>query len=150
VEGPARAWIAGAVLAPDAGCSLMLRFNNPERCWYCCLIVAAYHCVRRDERRDTRWKRWQAETSASIPHEDCWGGGMKEFCSPGFALVVLVSGDRRDLDATFGSCSWGVRMVLSGGLDVARFSLWAGPIPRPYIAGSTDQPLLQLAWGQRD
>ena len=142
-SGPAAGLIAGAVLALTPVAALMFRFNNPDALLVFLMVVAAYCVVRATETASTRW----------IALAGCVMGFafltkmLQAFLVvPGFALVFLVA-------APVGVCKrvgklavGAVAMIVSAGWYIALVGLWpAGS--RPYIGGSSDNSLLQLALG---
>jgi 4-amino-4-deoxy-L-arabinose transferase-like glycosyltransferase len=142
-SGPAAGLIAGAALALTPVAALMFRFNNPDALLVLLLIVAAYCVVRATETASTRW----------IALAGCAVGVafltkmLQAFLPvPGFALAFLVAAPvgmwRRIGKLLIGAAA----MVAT----IAPFVLLVGVWPahsRPYIAGSTDNSLLQLALG---
>ena len=142
-SGPAAGLIAGAVLALTPVAALMFRFNNPDALLVLLMVVAAYCVVRATETASTRW----------IALAGCVMGFafltkmLQAFLVvPGFALVFLVAAPV-GVWKRIGKLAVGaVAMIVSAGWYIALVSLWpAGS--RPYIGGSSDNSLLQLALG---
>ena len=142
-SGPAAGLIAGAVLALTPVASLMFRFNNPDALLVLLLIAAAYCMVRATETASTRWI---ALAGCAIGFAFLTKMLQAFLVVPGLALVFLVAAPV-GLWQRIGKLLVGAAaMVVSAGWYVALVSLWpAGS--RPYIAGSTDNSLLQLALG---
>ena len=142
-SGPAAGLIAGAVLALTPVASLMFRFNNPDALLVLLLIAAAYCMVRGTETASTRWI---ALAGCAIGFAFLTKMLQAFLVVPGLALVFLVAAPV-GLWQRIGKLLVGAAaMVVSAGWYVALVSLWpAGS--RPYIAGSTDNSLLQLALG---
>jgi 4-amino-4-deoxy-L-arabinose transferase-like glycosyltransferase len=142
-SGPAAGLIAGAVLALTPVASLMFRFNNPDALLVLLLIVAAYCMVRATEAASTRWI---ALAGCAVGFAFLTKMLQAFLVAPGFALVFLVAAPvglwPRIRKLLVGAAA----MVVSGGWYVALVSLWPAD-SRPYIAGSTDNSLLQLALG---
>src|SRR3984893_12824354 len=140
---PAAGLIAGAVLALTPVASLMFRFNNPDALLVLLLIAAAYCMVRATETASTRWI---ALAGCAIGFAFLTKMLQAFLVVPGLALVFLVAAPV-GLWQRIGKLLVGAAaMVVSAGWYVALVSLWpAGS--RPYIAGSTDNSLLQLALG---
>ncbi|MGV0645632.1 glycosyltransferase family 39 protein [Mycolicibacterium sp. XJ2546] len=143
VSGPAAGLIAGAALALTPVAALMFRFNNPDALLVLLLVVAAFCTVRAIENAGNRW----------IVLAGCALGFafltkmMQAFLVvPGLALAFLVAAPV-GLWQRIGKLALGaVAMVVSAGWYIALVELWpAGS--RPYIGGSTDNSLLQLALG---
>jgi len=142
-SGPAAGLIAGVVLALTPVASLMFRFNNPDALLVLLLIVAAYCTVRATETASTRWI---ALAGCAVGFAFLTKMLQAFLVAPGLALVFLVAAPV-GLWQRIGKLLVGAAaMVVSGGWFIALVSLWpAGS--RPYIAGSTDNSLLQLALG---
>jgi 4-amino-4-deoxy-L-arabinose transferase-like glycosyltransferase len=142
-SGPAAGLIAGAVLALTPVASLMFRFNNPDALLVLLLIAAAYCMVRATETASTRWI---ALAGCAVGFAFLTKMLQAFLVAPGFALVFLVAAPvglwPRIQKLLVGAAA----MVVSGGWYVALVSLWPAD-SRPYIAGSTDNSLLQLALG---
>jgi 4-amino-4-deoxy-L-arabinose transferase-like glycosyltransferase len=142
-SGPVAGLIAGAVLAVTPVAALMFRFNNPDALMVLLLIAAAYFMVRATETASTGW---MALAGCAVGFAFLTKMLQAFLVVPGLALVFLVAAPvglwRRIGTLLVGA----VTMIVSAGWYVALVSLWpAGS--RPYIAGSTDNSLLQLALG---
>jgi 4-amino-4-deoxy-L-arabinose transferase-like glycosyltransferase len=121
----------------------MFRYNHPDALLVLLLVAAGYAVTRALDR--AKWQ-WLALAGALV------GLGfltklMQAFLVlPAFALVYLVAAPTslgRRVAHVLGA---GVAVVVSAGWYVALVALWpAGS--RPYIAGSTDDSLLELALG---
>jgi 4-amino-4-deoxy-L-arabinose transferase-like glycosyltransferase len=141
--GPIAGLIAGATLALTPVAVLMFRFDNPDALLVLLMTAAAYTTVRSLERGS--W-RWLAGTGVLLGFAFLTKMLQGFLVLPGFALAYLVAAPipmlRRVRDLLIG----GVAVLISGGWLVALVSLWpAGS--RPYIAGSTNNSLWQLAIG---
>jgi 4-amino-4-deoxy-L-arabinose transferase-like glycosyltransferase len=141
--GPVAGLIAGATLALTPVAVLMFRFDNPDALLVLLMTAAAYTTVRSLERGS--WK-WLAGTGVLLGFAFLTKMLQGFLVLPGFALAYLVAAPvpllRRVRDLLIG----GVAVIVSGGWLVALVALWpAGS--RPYIAGSTDNSLWQLAIG---
>ncbi|WP_371411286.1 ArnT family glycosyltransferase [Mycobacterium sp. shizuoka-1] len=143
VSGYGAGLLAGAVLALTPVAALMFRFNNPDALLVL-LLVAAGYCVTRA--LDGRSTRWIALAGVLIGFAFLAKLLQALLVTPALALVVLVAvggslGQRlRDLAVGLAA------MVVSAGWYLALVSLWPSA-SRPYIGGSTDNSLLQLALG---
>ena len=142
-SGPAAGLLAGAVLAATPVAALMFRFNNPDALLVLLLVAAAYAIVRSLDGQTTRWV---ALAGVALGFAFLTKLLQALVVTPALALVVLV--------AAAGTCWARIRALLAGlaamiasaGWYVALVELWpAGS--RPYIGGSTDNSLLQLALG---
>jgi 4-amino-4-deoxy-L-arabinose transferase-like glycosyltransferase len=141
--GPAAGLLAGAVLALTPVAVLMFRFDNPDALLVLLMTAGAYTTVRAVEKAS--WK-WLALTGMLLGFGFLTKMLQAFLVLPGFALVYLVAaptgiGKRiRDLLIA------GAALVVSGGWLVLLVSLWPAS-SRPYIAGSTNNSLWQLAIG---
>jgi 4-amino-4-deoxy-L-arabinose transferase-like glycosyltransferase len=142
-SGPAAGLIAGAVVALTPVAALMFRFDNPDALLVLLLVAAAYCMVRATETASTRW----------IALAGCVLGFafltkmLQAFLVvPGLALAFLVAAPigmwKRIGKLLVGAAT----MILSAGWYIALVELWPAD-SRPYIGGSTDNSLLQLALG---
>lgn len=142
-SGPAAGLIAGAALALTPVAASMFRYNNPDALLVLLMVAAAYCMVRATQTASTRWI--------------ALAGGIMGFAFltkmlqaflvvPAFALVFLVAAPvgvgKRIAKLAVGA----VAMVASAGWYIALVRLWPADA-RPYIGGSSDNSLLQLALG---
>jgi 4-amino-4-deoxy-L-arabinose transferase-like glycosyltransferase len=142
-SGPVAGLIAGAVLALTPVAALMFRFNNPDALMVLLLIAAAYCMVRATETASTRWI---ALAGCAVGFAFLTKMLQAFLVVPGLALVFLVAAPV-GLWQRIGKLLVGAAtMIVSAGWYVALVSLWPAD-SRPYIAGSTDNSLLQLALG---
>jgi 4-amino-4-deoxy-L-arabinose transferase-like glycosyltransferase len=143
VSGYGAGLLAGAALAITPVAALMFRFNNPDALLVLLLVVAAYCVTRALEGSATRWL---ALAGAALGFAFLTKLMQALLVAPALALVVLV--------ALPGTVRQRIRAVLVGfaamimcsGWYLALVSLWPSG-SRPYIGGSTDNSLLQLALG---
>ncbi len=135
--------LAGAALALTPVAVLMFRFNNPDALLVLLMTAAAYTTVRAVEAASGRWL---ALTGVLLGFGFLTKMMQAFLVLPAFALVYLVAaptgiGKRvRDLLLA------GLALVVSAGWYVALVSLWPAS-SRPFIAGSTNNTLWQLALG---
>src|SRR5262245_16322186 len=142
-SGPAAGLIAGAALALTPVAALMFRFNNPDALLVLLLVVAAYCMVRATETASTRWI---AASGVVIGFAFLTKLLQAFLVVPGLALVFLVAAPV-GLWARLGKLAVGaVAMIASAGWYLALVDLWPAD-SRPYIGGSSDNSLLQLALG---
>ncbi len=143
VSGYGAGLLAGAVLALTPVAALMFRFNNPDALLVLLLVVAGY-CVTRA--LDGASTRWVALAGAAVGFAFLAKLLQALLITPALALVVLVampgSVRQRLRDLAVGVLA----MLVSAGWYLALVSLWPKD-SRPYIGGSTDNSLLQLALG---
>jgi 4-amino-4-deoxy-L-arabinose transferase-like glycosyltransferase len=143
VSGPGAGLIAGAVLALTPVAALMFRYNNPDALLVLLLIVAAYCTVRAVENGSVRW---MALTGCVVGFAFLTKMLQAFLPLPALALAFLIAAPIGLWKRLGALAVAGVTMVVSAGWYIALVSLWpAGS--RPYIAGSTDNSLLQLALG---
>ena len=141
--GPAAGLLAGATLALTPVAVLMFRFDNPDALLVLLMTAGAYTTVRAVEKAS--WK-WLALTGVLLGFGFLTKMLQAFLVLPAFALVYLIAapagiGKRiRDLLIA------GAALVVSGGWLVLLVSLWPAS-SRPYIAGSTNNSLWQLAIG---
>ncbi len=142
-SGPAAGLIAGAALALTPVAALMFRFNNPDALLVLLLVAAAYFMVRAIETAGTRWI---ALAGCAIGFAFLTKMLQAFLVVPGFALAFLVAAPV-GLWQRIGKLLVGAAaLIVSAGWYVALVSLWPAD-SRPYIGGSTDNSLLQLALG---
>jgi 4-amino-4-deoxy-L-arabinose transferase-like glycosyltransferase len=147
VSGPAAGLLAGAGLALTPVAALMFRFNNPDALLVLLLVAAAYGTVRAMElaveRAGTRWL-----VLAGV----CLGFGfltkmLQAFLVlPALAITFLLFADgpvRRRIGQLLAA---GAALLISAGWWVAIVQLWPAS-SRPYVGGSTNNSVLELALG---
>jgi 4-amino-4-deoxy-L-arabinose transferase-like glycosyltransferase len=146
-SGASAGLIAGAALALTPVATLMFRFNNPDALLVLLLVVAAYCTVRAiDAGSARRMSMWMALTGCAIGFAFLTKMLQAFLVVPGLALAFLVAAPFGIWKRVGALLIGGATMIVSAGWYVALVSLWpAGS--RPYIAGSTDNSLLQLAFG---
>lgn len=143
VSGYGAGLLAGAVLALTPVAALMFRFNNPDALLVLLMVVAGYCVIRALDGKSTRWI---ALAGVAIGFAFLAKLLQALLVTPALALVVLVaipgSVWQRLRDLAVGL----VAVVVSAGWYLALVSLWPSD-SRPYIGGSTNNSLLQLALG---
>jgi 4-amino-4-deoxy-L-arabinose transferase-like glycosyltransferase len=141
--GPVAGLLAGATLAITPVAVLMFRFDNPDALLVLLMTAGAYTTVRAVEKGS--WK-WLALTGVLLGFGFLTKMLQAFLVVPGFALVYLIAAPiglaRRIRDLLIA----GVALVVSSGWFVLLVSLWPAS-SRPYIAGSTNNSLWQLAIG---
>ncbi len=140
-SGPIAGLLAGALLALTPVAALMFRYNDPDALLVLLLVAAGYCTIRA---LDGSSGRWLALAGAALGFAFLTKMMEAFLVVPAIGLVVLV--------AAPGSLRTRIRKLLIGlattvgcaGWFVALVAIWpAGS--RPYIGGSTDNSLLQLA-----
>ncbi|MGE0214930.1 MAG: ArnT family glycosyltransferase [Mycolicibacterium sp.] len=143
VSGPGAGLIAGAALAVTPVAASMFRYNNPDALLVLLLVVAAYLMVRAIESGRTRWV-----VAIGVVLGLAFLTKMLQafLVVPGLAVAFLVAAPLGWWARVGKLAAGGAAMVATAGAFLALVSLWpAGS--RPYIGGSTDNSLLQLALG---
>jgi 4-amino-4-deoxy-L-arabinose transferase-like glycosyltransferase len=142
-SGHAAGLLAGAALAVTPVAVLMFRFNNPDAMLVLLLTAAAYTLVRSLEAASTRWL---ALTGMLVGLGFITKMGQALIVVPALALTYLIAAPtslrRRVTDLLVA----GVAMVAGAGWYIAIVDLWPTS-DRPYIGGSTNNSLLELALG---
>lgn len=135
--------IAAAVLALTPAATLMFRYNNPDALLVLLLVASAYFLTRATA---TASARWLALVGVALGFAFLTKMLAALLVLPAFALTYLLFAPtdwRRRLLHLLGAVA---ALVISGGWWVAVIELWpAGS--RPYIGGSTDNSVLNLALG---
>ncbi len=142
-SGPAAGLLAGAALALTPVAALMFRFNNPDALLVLLLVAAAYCAVRAVE---VASPLWLALAGAAIGFGFLTKMLQAFLVLPALGLVYLLAaptGLGRRLLHLAGAVA---AVVASAGWYVAVADLWPAA-SRPYIGGSTDNTVLDLALG---
>ena len=142
-SGPAAGLIAAGVLAVTPVATLMFRFNNPDALLVLLMTTAAYAMVRAIDCGRTRW----IVLAGALLGFGFLTKMLQAFLVlPAFALVYLVAGPPR-----LGRRLW---QLLAGGAALFAAAGWWVAIvqftpaaDRPYVGGSTNDSILQLALG---
>ena len=142
-SGPAAGLIAGAAVALTPVAALMFRYNNPDALLVLLLVAAAYCMVRATETASTRWI---ALAGCAVGFAFLTKMLQAFLVVPGFALAFLVAAPVGLWKRTRKLLIAAAALIVSAGWYVALVSLWPAD-SRPYIGGSTDNSLLQLALG---
>lgn len=142
-SGPGAGLLAGLALALTPVAALMFRFNNPDALLVLLLVVAAYCIVRA---LDGAAVRWSALAGVALGFAFLTKLLQAFLIVPVLGLVVLVAVPGSVWKRLGALMSGLAAMVVSGGWFVALVSLWPAD-SRPYIGGSTDNSLLELALG---
>lgn len=143
VAGPVAGLIAGTALALTPVAVLMFRFNNPDALLVLLMVVAAYFVVRALEKASARWL---ALAGVAIGFAFLTKMGQALLVLPAFTLAYLIAAPtsfRRRLLHLLGALG---ALIVSAGWYVALVELWPAS-SRPYIGGSTNNSLLELALG---
>lgn len=150
-SGAAAGLVAGTLLALTPVAALMFRFNNPDALLVLLMALAAYAVVRAidaptapDAGRAAL--RWMLLAGSAIGFAFLTKMAQGLLVLPAFGLVYLVASPLR-LRARIGHLLAATgAMVVSAGWFVALVALWPAGA-RPYIGGSTNNSLWELAIG---
>ncbi len=134
--------IAGLVLATTPVATLMFRFNNPDALLVLLLVGAAYAVTRALESASTRWLL----LAGSLVGFGFITKMLQAFLVPGFGLVYLLYAKTTLRRRIVQLLAAGAAVVVAAGWWVAAVMLTPAS-SRPYIGGSTDNSILQLAFG---
>ena len=146
-SGASAGLIAGAALALTPVATLMFRYNNPDALLVLLLVTAAYCTVRAiDGTTVRRMSTWMALAGCAVGFAFLTKMLQAFLPLPGLALAFLVAAPFGFWKRLGALLIGGATMIVSAGWYVALVSLWPTD-SRPYIAGSTDNSLLQLAFG---
>ncbi|TVX96564.1 glycosyl transferase [Mycolicibacterium porcinum] len=147
-SGPGAGLIAGVALALTPVAASMFRYNNPDALLVLLLVLAAYFMVRAVGPVSVKASAgWVALAGCALGFAFLTKMLQAFLVVPGLALMFLVAAPAAGIWKRLGTLLIGAAtMVISSGWYIALVALWpAGS--RPYIAGSTDNSLLQLAFG---
>ena len=142
-HGAAAGLLAGVVLALTPAAAMMFRFNNPDALLVLLMTTAAY-CVTRAVAAAS-W-RWLALAGAVIGFAFLTKMLQAFLVLPGFALAYLLVAPttwrRRALHVVGATAA----LVVAAGWWVLTVQL-VPSTARPYVGGSTDNTVLELALG---
>jgi 4-amino-4-deoxy-L-arabinose transferase-like glycosyltransferase len=142
-HGPWAGLLAGAALAVTPVAALMFRYNNPDALLVLLMTVAAYAMVRAIESGRTRW----LVLAGALLGLGFLTKMLQAFLLlPPFGLAFLVAGPRRWVTRIVQLLAGLAAVLVAAGWWVAAVLLTPAA-DRPYIGGSTDNNILQLAFG---
>ncbi len=139
--------VAGAALALTPVAVLMFRFDNPDAMLTLLLVAGGYALVRAVDAvsvRASTW--WLLGAGAAVGFGFLTKMGQALLVVPAFGLVYLVAGPTRLRTRILQLLAALVAMIVSAGWFIALVELWPAA-DRPYIGGSTNNSLLELALG---
>jgi 4-amino-4-deoxy-L-arabinose transferase-like glycosyltransferase len=146
-SGPGAALVAGVVLALTPVAVIMFRFDDPDPMLTFLLVAAAYALVRAVDAADRRaGTGWLVACGLFVGLGFLAKMGVAMLVVPAFALVYLVAAGvpwRRRIGQLAGGL---LGIVVGAGWFLALAAAWPASA-RPWIGGSTDDSLLQLAVG---
>jgi 4-amino-4-deoxy-L-arabinose transferase-like glycosyltransferase len=141
--GAAAGLLAGAALACTPAAALIFRFNNPDALLVLVLTLAAYCLIRAVESASWRWLALLGVATGSAFLTKMGEGFLP---LPAFALSYLLfapTGLRNRLVHLLGAAA---ALIAAAGWWVLTVQL-VPATARPYIGGSTDNTVMQLAVG---
>jgi len=146
-SGDAAGLIAGALVALTPVAALMFRFNNPDALLVFLMTLAGYFVVRAIETERGRTAlRWLMLAGVALGFAFLTKMLQGLLVLPAFALAYLVAGRVRLLTRIWHLLAAAGALIVSAGWYVLLVSWWPAD-SRPYIGGSTDNSLWQLAIG---
>ncbi|MCW2524649.1 MAG: hypothetical protein JWO63_2984 [Frankiales bacterium] len=143
VSGPAAALIAGATLALTPAAALMFRFNNPDALLVLLLVAAAYCVVRAIDSGRTGWLLL---AGGAVGFGFITKMGQALLVVPALGLAYLLAGPPRLGKRILQLLASLAALVVGAGWWVAIVELTPAA-DRPYVGGSTDNNILNLAFG---
>ncbi|WP_179467316.1 ArnT family glycosyltransferase [Mycolicibacterium vinylchloridicum] len=147
VANPARGavagLIAGTVLALTPAATLMFRYNNPDALLVLLMVAAAYFLMRAVTGASWRWLALVGVALGLAFLTKMLAGLM---VLPAFCLAYLLFAPTKWWRRVLHLLGAAVALVISAGWWVAIVQLWPAA-SRPYIGGSTDNNVLNLALG---
>ncbi|HEY3464960.1 MAG TPA: glycosyltransferase family 39 protein [Amycolatopsis sp.] len=143
LSGPGAGLLAGAGLALTPVAALMFRYDNPDAFLVLLLVAGAYCVVRALEYASTKWLLL-AGVAIGFGFLDKM---LQAFLVlPAFVLAYAVAAPTslgRRIGQLFAAAG---AVVVSAGWWIVVVALWPAA-DRPYISGSTDNTVLELAFG---
>lgn len=143
VSGPASGLIAGLVLALTPAAALIFRFNNPDALLVLLLVAGAYCVTRALEKAGPGWL---ALAGAAVGFGFLAKMLQAFLVLPAFGLAYLIAAPvslGKRLLHLLGAL---VATIVSAGWYLAVVALWPAA-DRPYIGGSQNNSLWELAFG---
>jgi 4-amino-4-deoxy-L-arabinose transferase-like glycosyltransferase len=142
-HGAAAGLLAGAVLAGTPAAALMFRFNNPDALLVLLLTVAAYCLMRAASAASWRWLLLVGVAMGAAFLTKMLQGFL---VLPGFGLAYLVVAPTSWPKRVLHLLGAVAALIASAGWWVLAVQLTPAST-RPYIGGSTDNTVLDLALG---
>ncbi|MGN2641444.1 glycosyltransferase family 39 protein [Nocardia takedensis] len=149
-SGPVPGLLAGAALAATPVAALMFRYDNPDALLTFLLILTACCTVRAIDAEATRW--WSPSTAWLVAAAVALGFGFLTkmlqamLVAPALAAVFLLAAAGGLASRLLRLATAGLTLLVAGGWFVVLVELWPER-NRPYIGGSTDNSLWELALG---
>ena len=143
-SGHAAGLVAGGLIALTPVAALMFRFNNPDAALVFLMALGGYFVTRAVEGKHAL--RWMLLAGTVIGFAFLTKMGQGLLVLPGFGLAYLVAGKPELGKRAFHLVAATGAVIVSAGWFVALVALWPAS-SRPYIGGSTDNSLWELAIG---
>ncbi|MCG8921932.1 glycosyltransferase family 39 protein [Lentzea sp. CC55] len=142
-SGPAAALFAGTAFALTPVAALMFRFNLPDALLVLLMVAAAYCTVRALENASPLWL---VLAGSAIGFAFLTKMLQAFLVLPALALAYLVAAPASFPRRLLHLLGAGLAVVVSAGWFIALVELWPAD-SRPYIGGSTNDSLWELAIG---
>ncbi|MFD5094753.1 glycosyltransferase family 39 protein [Amycolatopsis thailandensis] len=142
-SGPVAGLFAGAAFALTPVAALMFKFNNPDALLTLLLIAGAYCTIRAIEKASPRWLLF---AGVAIGFGFLTKMMQAFLVLPAFGLAYLIAAPASLGKRLLHLAGAVVSVVVSAGWFIALVDLWP-TASRPYIGGSADDSLLELALG---
>ncbi|MDT7789535.1 MAG: hypothetical protein QOF58_7954 [Pseudonocardiales bacterium] len=142
-SGPGAALFAGAALALTPVATLMFRFNLPDALLVLLMTAAAYCTVRALEKASPLWL---ALAGSAIGFAFLTKMLQGFLVLPALALAYLIAAPTSLPKRLLHLLGAGLAVIVSAGWYIALVELWPAD-SRPYIGGSTNNSLWELAIG---
>lgn len=142
-SGAVAGLLAGAALAVTPVAVLMFRFNLPDALLVLLMVAGAYCTVRAVESASPRWL---ALAGVAVGFAFLAKMGQAFLVLPAFAAAYLLAAPTSLGKRLLHLAGAGVAVAVSAGWFIALVELWPAE-SRPYIGGSTNDSLWQLAMG---
>jgi 4-amino-4-deoxy-L-arabinose transferase-like glycosyltransferase len=140
-SGPIAGLLAGAMLALTPLAALVFRYNNPDALLVLLLVAAGYCTIRA---LDSSSGRWLALAGTALGFAFLTEATEAFVVLPAIGLVVMIGAPGSTRTRIRNLLIGLATTVASAGWFVALVAIWPAN-SRPYIGGSTDNSLLQLA-----
>ncbi len=143
VAGPRAGLLAGAAMALTPVAALMFRFNNPDALLALMMVAAAYATVRAIEKGGTRWLL----LAGLLIGFGFLTKMLQAFVVlPALALAYLIAAPTGMWRRVWQLLAAGGAIGVGSGWWIAIAELWPAD-SRPFIGGSTNNSVLELALG---
>ncbi|OXM48906.1 glycosyl transferase [Amycolatopsis thailandensis] len=142
-SGPVAGLFAGAAFALTPVAALMFKFNNPDALLTLLLIAGAYCTIRAIEKASPRWLMF---AGVAIGFGFLTKMMQAFLVLPALGLAYLIAAPASLGKRLLHLAGAVVSVVVSAGWFIALVDLWP-TASRPYIGGSADDSLLELALG---